>query len=440
MIFPEIAAQRHDLGRGPWSVGAGSNVRGGASCDLAARHLTVPLDGSTRSRVVRAHELVHARVSPLWRDIPGELRTVPPRLLECAEEFRVNTIVARLGLGVESLADGSERSGGRWLAETAQWDEAVCFLLAVLGTGGEKPYLLGLRAVEPTWAPALRALAKRATSMLAEIDLAELTSLEVDDRGIPKGYATATLRVAEWMTTFLDAAPPRSSEEVSRFRRSVEPGGRRPRTGIFAELVVAPTLLREASSYHSIRRHRPATTGRSLRYPSRLVTDPDRRIFSAPARSAGGIVIIDQSGSMDIDVTELTRAVRAHRDALIVGYSHRPGDRTGSVNCWLLASRGRVTETIRPGNVGNGVDGPVLRWALAQRRNDEPLVWVTDGQVTDSNDHPDEALTRECAELVRRGRIRLVRTVAEAGGALRHAPHRAPEEFGRVGRFLKMPK
>ena len=36
-----------------------------------------------------------------------------------------------------------------------------------------------------------------------------------------------------------------------------------------------------------------------------------------------------------------------------------------------------------------------------QRRVDEPLVWVTDGQVTDSHDHPDESLTADCAELVR---------------------------------------
>jgi hypothetical protein len=63
---------------------------------------------------------------------------------------------------------------------------------------------------------------------------------------------------------------------------------------------------------------------------------------------------------------------------------------------------GRTASLLPGGNVGNGVDGPVLRWAHRTRRSGERIVWVTDGQVTDSNDHPNPRLSRECAELVRR--------------------------------------
>jgi hypothetical protein len=64
---------------------------------------------------------------------------------------------------------------------------------------------------------------------------------------------------------------------------------------------------------------------------------------------------------------------------------------------------------------------------------------VTDGQVTDSHDHPDEALTLACAELVRTGRIRLARDLTEAEVALRlNRPVSTSSfhRFGRVGRKL----
>jgi dihydropteroate synthase len=67
------------------------------------------------------------------------------------------------------------------------------------------------------------------------------------------------------------------------------------------------------------------------------------------------------------------------------------------------------------------------------------VVWVTDGQVTDSHDHPDEALAAACASLVRRHGIRLARDLTEAANALRtNRPltRSRCSEFGRVGRKL----
>jgi hypothetical protein len=98
-----------------------------------------------------------------------------------------------------------------------------------------------------------------------------------------------------------------------------------------------------------------------------------------------------------------------------------------------------VASSLPTGNVGNGVDGPVLEWALARRRGNEPVVWVTDGQITDSHDHPDGQLTEECARLVRVSRVRLVRNLEQAAGALRRSePTKRSSwpEFGRLGRVL----
>jgi hypothetical protein len=156
-------------------------------------------------------------------------------------------------------------------------------------------------------------------------------------------------------------------------------------------------------------------------------------------RVHGGIVVVDQSGSMDLDGEQLAAMLRRAPHALIVGYSHRPGDQGATANAWIIANRGMVSATCPVGNVGNGVDGPVLEWALARRTGREPVVWVTDGQVTDSHDHPDEELSRRCAVLVRRHSICLARDLDQAfhqlgGSVLRGSS--SWSQFGRVGRKL----
>jgi hypothetical protein len=176
-----------------------------------------------------------------------------------------------------------------------------------------------------------------------------------------------------------------------------------------------------------------------MRYPSRLLTDERKRAFARRSNLHGGIVIIDQSGSMDIDEASLSTLLRRAPDALVVGYSHRPGDHGSTPNAWILADRGSVVTRIPSGNIGNGVDGAVLEWALRHRKNSEPIVWITDGQVTDSHDHPDDRLTVHCAELVRRHRIRLVKELEGAGRSLtcgRTTSRSQLSQFGRLGRKL----
>jgi hypothetical protein len=143
---------------------------------------------------------------------------------------------------------------------------------------------------------------------------------------------------------------------------------------------------------------------------------------------------------MDVAPEALRALVRDAPHALVIGYSHRPGDRGSTPNAWVLCDRGEVATRSPSGNVGNGVDGPVLQWAGSQRRAGECFVWVTDGQVTDSHDYPDSRLTEECAQLVIRYRIRLVRDLSDAAHVLRsNRPTSASRlaSFGRVGQGLR---
>jgi hypothetical protein len=367
------------------------------------------------------------------------LSEVSSRALECAEELRVNVLLDRLGFDVSQLCDGTEKLGARRLASEGSWSEAVCFMLAVLGTGAEREFFAGIRAVNPSWLKALRAIRTRVLAILDQ-STASIGSTKLNDDGAPEGYANSTLVIARMVTGALTARVPTTTEEMRAFRRSLEAGGRRPPTGVFAPLVMDVALARVGRERRAReRRARPATSGTTLRYPGRLLTDERRRAFSRPVARRGGIVIVDQSGSMDLDSESLHALVRSAPHALVIGYSHRPGDRGLTPNCWVLCDRSTVATSYPSGNVGNGVDGPVLHWALSRRQAREPVIWVSDGQVTDSNDHPNEGLTTICADIVRTHRIRLARDLVEATQLLR--TNRALSrprlsEFGRVGRKL----
>jgi hypothetical protein len=441
-FHPELVTGRDDgFESGRWTVTAGSTRRGDASCNLTDRVLHVPLGRDATSRVVRAHELMHARVSPHLREHYGVLEDLSPRSLECAEEFRVNTLVARLGFDVSLLRDGSEKSGGRQLAQGSDWSEALCFMLAVLATGSERDYLAGVRQAQPTWLAGMRAVRKRALSVVGGLASTSIGSTRLNGEHLPSGYADVTVVLARLLCQSMAARPPQTPDALRAFRRSLEPGGRRPATGRFAALVFDESLSMSARARSGgLRRARPATSGSTMRYPSRLLTDDARRAFAQRTSVHGGIVVIDQSGSMELEESALRALLQRAPDALVVGYSHRPGDGGSTPNVWILAERGAVATSCPSGNVGNGVDGAVLRWAVARRRSSEPIIWVTDGQVTDSHDHPDESLTLECAALVRHHRIRLVREMADAGRTLSLGRTTNPStwgHFGRLGRKLQ---
>lgn len=422
---------------GRWTVRAGGIERGSASCNLTHRILEIPLGHDDVSRVVRLHEYMHARVSPLFTDACVLPPDVSLRALECAEELRVNALLGRLSAPTTLLCDGSEKRGAELLAQSGAWSEAVAFFAAVIETGAEKSFLAGIRAHQPEWLAALRAVRRRLMTIMNGCSTAAATDTSVGPSGLPRGYEALTLPFARVLTRAMSARPPRDGDEQKAFRRALEPGGRRPATGSFA-----PLRWREAPPeeffrrQQVVRRWRPGTSGPTLRYPSRLLTDPARRGFARRGRGQGGIIVIDQSGSMDVSVDQLATILDGAPDSTIVGYSHRPGDETGAPNAWVMARPGHPGIALADGNIGNGVDGPVLEWAAQYRQPGEPVVWVTDGQVTDANDHPDPALAEACAALVRRYGIRVVRSLSQAGPALRTPPRPHWAEFGRVGRFM----
>jgi hypothetical protein len=391
--------------------------------------MRVPFDAGEHGRLVRAHELMHARVSPLTAGA-FDVWPVHPRSVECAEEFRVNRLLDRLGFDLGELRDGSERLTGVRLAEADEWDETIWFAAALGGTRAMRDLVSGARRVRPAWADACRALERALLALARRAPTSSLAATTPRDDGLPVGYAEYTRAFAELISLHITRGP-----SGDRSRRATRRGSRPAATGVFAPIVLDRAVMLDRRVVGAVApRRAPSSTGPRLVRPSRLVTDPSRRLFQRPSKGAGGVVVVDQSGSMALSTEDLERLLAAAPGAFVLGYSHAPGS-SGVPNAWVLAQRGRAASTVRPGNVGNGVDGPALRFALSQRRGGEGVVWVCDGQVTDSGDHADSALAEECARLVVRHGIRMVGTIEEALGLLgaRRAPLGRSPGLGRVG-------
>jgi hypothetical protein len=81
----------------------------------------------------------------------------------------------------------------------------------------------------------------------------------------------------------------------------------------------------------------PSDSGRTLKYPSRALTDPARRVFQKKQRAKSAVVVLDMSGSMDYTTEELDEMIEACRGAVVVGYS---ADDDTTPNTFLLAKDG----------------------------------------------------------------------------------------------------
>lgn len=409
--------ERRDRSPVPWIVLAGSLHRGEAYTDLVSHRMQVPIGCDETSRCVRAHELMHAKVSPPTIWIPEEYESLQESTVVAAEEFRVNMLIRAAGFPVERhLADGSEKGIGERLGINNDWNGAVLMMAAVSGTKSCRPMLSGIRSTRPEWITGLREIStqlQRLWRNSTRHGIAPVAST-TPWLGGTEGWRF-TLRVAATVQQALitDRDPPTVTSDD--FRRLAQ--GRRQRFAPLVEMRLSHT--RPIEGFIS-QRSTPRPIGRDPRYMGRLLTDPERRVFAGHRKSPGGTVLIDQSGSMHLEEAELLRLIVAAPGCTVIGYSHKANSKLHP-NIWVLAEEGRAVSAIPRGNGGNGVDGPALLFAINRHRVGSPLIWVCDGYVTDDQDNFSSDLAEYCARLVLRHRIHQVSEVEDAVLALTRA-------------------
>lgn len=414
LAMPEFL-HRADRQSRPWEVRCGPAVRGAAFTDLVSHRMHIPSGHDETSRCVRAHEMMHAKVSPpsLWR--PPDDAHLADDIVTAAEEFRINMLIASAGFPVaKHLADGSETRSGERIGTNAEWAAAVLMTAATTGTRASRAFLTGIRRTRPDWSPPLKAIEARLTQMWRRAcvhGLTDVASTELWGEST-RGWMF-TLEVARYLGSLMTTSSANGSPHTPTRAACGE-------RGQFAEPIVLDLPLPRSISGALRRTRRASPTGRHLRHVDRLLTDPTHRVFDRRLSRPGGVILIDQSGSMRLTDEHIWDMIRAAPGCTIIGYSHEARS-SGVANIWILARSGRVVDRVPHAHGGNGVDGPALEFAASLRRVHDPLIWVCDGYVTDAFDDHDDALTRACAALVTSLRVHQVPDVATALQALTSA-------------------
>jgi hypothetical protein len=443
--------------QGGWGASPAPLARGASFVDFGHREITVPNGDSPAEIAVRTHELLHARISPV---------SVPPQLLEqygltssavrLAEELRVNILGARLhkdtdgDVSVRAMKDGSEKGIADDAVENNRWQAALAIFLNTYETDEFKTVKRRLRKKEE-WRKPLEIVEKHLDKKMSwgaigrMIDSTLPTNYRwVDARNgqedsaiLGYGFIKVTLPLAQQIDDWLlhpPAPPAPKGKTRTEGKRPVSDGRGRD----WEQLRFGMTSLTETTTSFIGKRKRPAMMGKYPSRPDRLLTDPERRIFRETVRGEGGIVLFDCSGSMSVRHEDVVAVTKKFAGATVVAYTYR-GDL--QANAWVLARNQRMVSEHEFANIdlnhGNGVDGPILRWAVRQRKTPKDfIVWVSDGYVTGAGDYSTQELIDECADLSIKHKIIGVENATEAIALLEEMKRTGTKPVNRFCRHI----
>ena len=460
---PEILT-RGDTEPGRWEVEDCPPKRGLPHTDIVNRRMVSPGDDSEMSRVIRAHEMMHAKVSPADEWPKWIARGIASKQgMEAVEELRVNLLCQKAGFNMkEHLSDDGETYDGERIPANTDWAGAVYMTIACAGTASLKKYLTGIRRNNRLWGKALKRIATRAEREMGNYyNHDNLASTEIhEDSGLAPYGMFFTESIAEWIDRIAASPPPEpepvavvpkddaeadeadegdeDADEVEgrshsnigvtdpvKFERWEERlksvthervGGYK---GIpcWEELRIGAQQLSIHAPGSIGKKRIPANTGKHPRRLHRLLTDPERRIFDRTIHGRGGVVVIDCSGSMSLSVEEIKEILSAAPGATILGYSDLGNEGT---NAYILAHKGKMVAEIPKMGGGNGVDHPALEWGIkAKQRPTSPVIFITDGGVCGKNSGFIDALAMQCIKTIIRNNVLVYEHVEDSVKALK---------------------
>lgn len=448
---------RKDTENGRWVVSECNPRRGEPMTAITERIMKVPVMDTELARVIRAHELMHAKVSPIGSSYQQwiDRGIATDKAMTAVEELRVNFLIQQAGFDAKShLADGGETADGERVANTNDWQSAVHMAIATAGTASNKLFLNGVRRHNRQWGESLADISKRAVKeMMKAYKTRTLASTDIDKgTGLfPYGFSH-TERIAEWIDRLASISPEEFQEDAEGESQSGEgeadesngeptkashsnKGRGRPKkgtgkrlTGItpnehsgripsWAELNIGTLTMPLATKGNIGKKRTASNIGRSPRRMHRLITDPQMRVFDKVTRGSGGVVVIDASGSMNFNHEQIRKIVENAPGATVISYSELGGDKP---NAYILADKGRMVKDLPTQGCGNGVDFPALEWAVKNRqRSNSPIIWVTDGGVCGTNSGFHNSLAMQCINFCKKNNIVVVPFVDEAITELR---------------------
>ena len=160
------------------------------------------------------------------------------------------------------------------------------------------------------------------------------------------------------------------------------------------------------------RRRISTNAGKNPNRIANYYADPQRRIFTRKTRGTNALIVFDVSGSMNLDTDDLDQIMKSSSGATVVAYSSNGGDEP---NTHLVAHESRRVRDLPNFAGGNGIDAPALLWAIKNyRKQNAPVLWITDGGVTGVGDTSNRNLRAQCHKLAKRYGVTIAPNVATA--------------------------
>lgn len=454
-VVPDVEMlTRDDLKQGRWTVHDAGGNQDNTFANSEKRTMFVPTYDDERSRHIQAQQMFHAKCSPtakVFEKVWAKRQYANVRTLTACEALRVTVMMKQAGFSPDKYVErGSEGLDALTMATHNDFIGVVLGSIQTQGTAGSQAFLNGVGAVQPEWIPLLNKISDEAIRFFAQIEIHNNDKNTPEWKKLPQLNATGskpnengfgyTEQLAKWVESIVGALTNEGTEkpkigepkktnkngkdggkdgdkgatsEVTKLVRSIGKAGAGNRNfdhwqkgtipsrgikeswGVLA--ISKPPLLRSVMG--AIGKKRIACqTGRNPRRMSRLLTDPERRIFDRTVRGAGGVVLIDTSGSMSLDEEQVRAIVLNAPSALVAQYSGG-----GKPNLYVIANKARMVQHLPRPNGSNEVDYPALVWAIKQRqRPTTPVIWVTDGGVTGKRDAFHADLVMECVRLCKK--------------------------------------
>lgn len=470
--FPEPnILTRRDRPTLQWSAEECAPKRGVARTDIIGRRIFAPVGDTPLERVVRAHEMMHAKITPA-EDLEKWIQrgVASFEAMQAVEEIRVNYGIQCAGFDLDELTDGNEDADGEYAAIHGEWRKAVLFAIATAGTSGGKRFLVGVRRHNKQWASALQTIQKHVWRQIEGAHTGKIgrkryyredvfsTELDRNSGLYPKGFLW-TEKWAEYVDRLAELPPKEKSESKSGKSKKSEEGdeGEGSEEGDnesesheisdrggeenyketlrrlsplstrhgptnWSQLVWGKVPLTAVSKGRLGKRRVAMPYGRNPRRIGRLYTDPQRRVFDHERKAKGGIVLVDGSGSMSLTRENVLDILKVAPGATVAIYSDMDEGAGTLPNIHVIAKDGKcVTEANMPQfGAGNGVDLPALEWAIGERKTKKtPIVWVTDGGVCVPNGGFDDRLALVCMKTAKKNGVVCVDHVESAIATLK---------------------
>ena len=377
--------------------------------NLPKRLFGVPLDDSKQSLAIRAHEYSHLAVQrALGEHLMDTLEAdLPFRILQAGLDNIVNGFARASGVDAVNALPMSRKPD-----KTSSIPDRAARLLQVLSVK-QRSIDKGLTEADQEFVTEAAAKLRQFGHELArggtDIGTARLTLLSLAER-----FSAEAIGFRMELDEIIEGRPDLNSF-LSRIA-AVEPGVPEELAGTpiapsnpgWASMSIVQDVLDKKLNQKLLApKCRPGFIG-AFRNPLRaLLPAFDGKAWSVKLRRETGSILIDVSGSMHLEPSQVGRLLENAPLATVASYSS-DGNRTGELH--ILAQNGRYTSDPQHAGSGNGVDGPALDWLT---RQPAPRVWICDGFVSGVGDVTHPTLAQECMTTCVRSNIMRVESVEE---------------------------